>query len=216
LTMKALLLDFDGTIMDTNDIIIASWQHTFRTLRGREGDRRTILGTFGEPLELSMRNLFPEVPSEKSLWTYRNYQRENFLSCIHLFPGVREMLDELQSRGCPMALVTSRLKYTTDQALDAFDLRRYFPVIVTADEVPRYKPDPQCAQIAMDRLGVVPEETVMVGDTVHDILCAKNAGVTAVLVAWSMTLSGKGRSDFAPSEAPNALIDTPEQLLEMI
>lgn len=214
--MKTLLLDFDGTIMDTNDIIIDSWQHTFRTLRGEEGDRRAILDTFGEPLEMSMRNMFPDVPEEESLHIYRTFQRDNFVSRIHMFPGIREMLDELQARDCPMALVTSRLKFTTDQALDAFDLRKYFPVVVTADEVTRHKPDPQSAKIAMDKLGAAPEETIMVGDTLHDILCAKNAGVRAALVSWSLTLSGKGKSDFAPGQAPDILIDTPAQLLELI
>ena len=53
--IDTVLFDFDGTVMDTNNVILMSWQHTFRTLRGREEDREVIVKTFGEPLELTMK-----------------------------------------------------------------------------------------------------------------------------------------------------------------
>ena len=211
-----ILFDFDGTIMDTNDVIIQSWQHTYRTYRGEEGDEDVILGTFGETLEYTMKNLFPEVPLEEALLVYRTYQRENFLKDISLVPGIIELLDELKDRGCLMAMVTSRLRYTTDQALDAFDLNKYFQYVVTADEVTRAKPDPQCVEMALEKLGSSPQRSIMTGDTIHDILCAKNAGITSVLVDWSITLGGKRREDFPADEVPDHIITDPMQLLELL
>lgn len=211
-----VLFDFDGTIMDTNEVIIQSWQETFRTLAGREEDRDVLLKTFGEPLEYTMRNFFPEVPVEKGLEIYRGYQRDNFLNDIQLFPGIRDLLDELSARQIKMALVTSRLKHTTMQAIDKFDMEKYFGYVVTADDVTRHKPDPQSALIALDKIGSRPEQTIMIGDTLFDILCARNAGCTSVLVSWSLSLADKLKDGFAPEEEPDRIIDDPAQILQML
>ena len=211
-----ILFDFDGTVMDTNDVIIQSWQHTYRTLRGEEGDLDQILATFGETLEYTMMNLFPEAPLDEAIAIYRRYQRDNFLSDIKMVPGMRELLDELLDRGYVMAMVTSRLRYTTDQALEEFDLGKYFRYVVTADDVTRAKPDPQCVEMALEKLGSSPEKTIMTGDTIHDILCARNAGVESVLVGWSLTLGERAMVDFAPEEAPDHIISEPAELLKIL
>ncbi|MBQ9015629.1 MAG: HAD-IA family hydrolase [Firmicutes bacterium] len=214
--INTVLFDFDGTIMDTNDVIIQSWQTTFRALEGREEDVDTLLRTFGEPLEKTMRDFFPSHPLEQALEIYRGYQRDNFLSDIHLFPGIRELLEELSGRQIRMALVTSRLKSTTMQALDAFDLRKYFRFVVTADDVTRHKPDPQSIEIALDHLGSKPEDTIMVGDSPFDIHCARNAGVKPVLVSWSVTLAKQLQEGLPPEQTPDAIIDDPMQLLQLM
>ena len=97
--IDTVLFDFDGTVMDTNNVILMSWQHTFRTLRGREEDREVIVKTFGEPLELTMKKFFPEVPAEEALEVYRSFHRDNFGELINLFPGMRELLAEVKRRG---------------------------------------------------------------------------------------------------------------------
>ena len=214
--INTVLLDFDGTIMDTNEVIIQSWQETYRQLQGREEKREVILKTFGEPLEYSMKNVFPEVPAEKSVGIYREYQRMNFLGSIELFPGIRELLDELLARDYAMALVTSRLKYTVNQALDQFDLRKYFKTVVTADDVTRHKPDPQCVEIVLNQMNADPKYTLMVGDTIHDMQCAHNANIMPVLVSWSITLGGKKISDFEKKQAPAHILSEPRQLLEIL
>ena len=211
-----VLFDFDGTIMDTNEVIIQSWQETFRTLAGREEDRDVLLKTFGEPLEYTMRNFFPEVPVEKGLEIYRGYQRDNFLTSIELFPGISELLDELSQRQVKMALVTSRLRHTTEQALDRFDLNKYFGYVVTADDVTKHKPDPQSINIALEKIGSSPEHSLMVGDTLFDIQCAKNAGCRSVFVSWSVSLAEKLDEGFGPDERPDEIITDPLQILKML
>ena len=214
--IETILFDFDGTIMDTNEVIIQSWQTTFRELTGREEDRDVLLATFGEPLEGTLQNFFPDVPLEESLAIYRGYQRDNYLPNIHLFPGIRELLDELHARQVPMALVTSRLRLTTDQALDAFDLSKYFRYVVTANDVTRHKPDPQCIQIAMQKLDASPDSTLMVGDSKHDILCAHNANVTSALVSWTVTMADQLEEGLPPELTPDAIIHDPRQILDML
>ena len=59
--IDTVLFDFDGTVMNTNDVILMSWQHTFRTLENREEDPERLINTFGEPLEQTMKKFFPDV-----------------------------------------------------------------------------------------------------------------------------------------------------------
>ena len=156
--IDTVLFGFDGTGMDTNNVIRMSWQHTFRTLRGREEDREVIVKTFGEPLELTMKKFFPEVPAEEALEVYRSFHRDNFGELINLFPGMRELLAEL---------------------------------------------------------GSSQETSIMLGDTLFDLLCAKNAGVRSVLVSWSLALHGMTKEDLGEA-APDYIIQKPEELLEII
>ena len=70
--IDTVLFDFDGTIMDTNNVILMSWQHTFRTLENREEDESKLTATFGEPLEYTLERFFPDVPVEESIEVYRS------------------------------------------------------------------------------------------------------------------------------------------------
>ena len=214
--IDTVLYDFDGTIMDTNDVIIGSWQHVYKTLRGEKGDLTYILSTFGEPLEYSMETSFPEVSKEESVKIYRDWQKEHFLDMIHLFPGVEEMLAEVKARGYRTSIATSRLSESLHRALSHFDLYKYFDAIVAVEDIEEAKPAPDTIFKALDKLNAKPENAIMMGDSRLDILCARNAGVPSVLVGWSATLAGKTKEDFAPGEAPDFIIQKPEELFEII
>ena len=214
--IDTVLFDFDGTIMDTNDVIIGSWQHVYNTLRGEDGDMEYILSTFGEPLELSMENSFPEVPMEESVQIYRDWHHENFMDMIKLFPGIEEMLKEVRTRGYKTGIATSRLRKSLNMGLDKYDLKQYFDVIVAVEDVEAAKPAPDMIYKVLDMLDSKPETAIMVGDSRLDIACARNAGVPSVLVGWSATLAGKTKEDFAPGEAPDYIIQTPEELFDII
>jgi len=214
--IDTVLYDFDGTIMDTNDVIIGSWQHVYKTLRGEEGDLTYILSTFGEPLEYSMETSFPEVSKEESVKIYRDWQKEHFLDMIHLFPGVEEMLAEVKARGYRTGIATSRLSESLHRALSHFDLYKYFDAIVAVEDIEEAKPAPDTIYKVLDKLNARSENAIMMGDSRLDILCARNAGVPSVLVGWSATLAGKTKEDFAPGEAPDFIIQKPEELLEII
>ena len=214
--IDTVLFDFDGTIMDTNDVIIGSWQQVYKTLRGEEGDLTYILSTFGEPLEYSMETSFPEVSKEESVKIYRDWQKEHFLDMIHLFPGVEEMLAEVKARGYRTGIATSRLSESLHRALSHFDLYKYFDAIVAVEDIEEAKPAPDTIYKVLDKLNAKPENAIMMGDSRLDILCARNAGVPSVLVGWSATLAGKTKEDFAPGEAPDFIIHDPAELLDII
>ena len=208
-----VLFDFDGTVMDTNNVIIQSWQHTFRTLENREEDLDKIIKTFGEPLEVTMRNLFPHVPVEESIAIYRSYHYNNFGELISVFPGMKELIRELKGRGCKLGLVTSRLRKTTMQGLEKYGLAEFFDAVVTADDTSKHKPDPEPVNIALEKLGSRPENSIMVGDTMFDILCARNAGVKSVLVSWALAVTEEEKNG---PDGPDHTIEKAEELLALI
>lgn len=211
--IDTVLFDFDGTVMDTNDVILKSWQHTFKTLTGKEGDEEYIFSTFGEILEDSMRKTFPNHDTKKVVDIYRSYHYDNFIDLIHLFPGIEDLLKEIKNRHHKMALVTSRMARTTMQAVDAFDLDRYFDEIVTMEDCTKFKPDPQPIEIALKRVDSLKENSVMVGDSMLDLGCAKNAGVPFAMVGWSVAVDPyllKG------DETPELIISEPKDLLDIL
>lgn len=208
-----VLFDFDGTIMDTNDIIIKSWQHTFFTLEGKERPEAEILATFGEPLQITMERFLPDYDTEEAIEIYRSYQFEHYHDLIELFPGMEELIVRLKQEGYKLGVVTSRLRNSTEIGLNKFHLMQYFEAIVSADDTSKHKPDPEPVLIALEKLNSKPEEAVMIGDSMFDVLCAQNARVEAVLVSWAMAAKAQGK---AGEIKPEYMIEEAGDLLEIL
>ncbi len=183
-----VLFDFDGTVA------------------GKEREVSEIARTFGEPIVQTMKRLFPQVPVEESLKIYRSYQYDYFDDLVTLFPGMKELLVKLRKTGYKTGLVTSRMRNTTFRGLEKFELTDLFDAVVTCDDTSVHKPDPEPVFIALEKLGTKPEKTVMLGDTMYDIMCANNAGVTSVLVGWAIApteeeIKGENGPDFIMKDA---------------
>jgi pyrophosphatase PpaX len=205
--INTVLFDFDGTLVDTNAVIIESWQHTFRTLEGKERPLEDIIKTLGEPLVVTMAKLFPHMDTSETIPIYRDFQRDNFIENVSLFPGMGELVVTLKRKGYKLGLVTSRMKRSTTLGLEKFKLKEYFDVIITADDTDKHKPDPEPVNIALEKLDSKAEESILIGDSRFDILCAKNAGVKSILVAWSIAF---------PEEVPDYIIKTAEEVFQIL
>lgn len=210
--ITTVLFDFDGTLIDTNEIIIQSFQHTFKTVLGQEKPVADIIKTFGEPLSLTMSKML-DIPPEEAVEIYRSYHYKKFDELICIFPGMLELIKELKSRGCKLAIVTSRLRNTTIQGLKKYDLEQYFDYIVTADDTDKHKPDPTPINIALEKLNSRPEETLMIGDSMFDILCAHNAGVKSVLVGWAIAVTDEDK--IGPNK-PTYIVERADEILGLL
>lgn len=210
---NTVMFDFDGTIMDTNKVILQSWQHTFRTFEGRERTAEEIYSTFGEPLYITMKKVLPNIPLEESTAVYRSYHYDNFTDLISVFPGMLELLKDLKERNHKIGLVTSRLWPTTQIGLDKYGMQQYFDTIVTGDDCNNFKPDPEPVNIALERLKSRPEESIMVGDTMFDILSARNAGVQSALVSWALAVS---EEEINGKNSPDYIIKHPDDVLDIL
>ena len=215
--IKAILFDYDGTLMDTNDLIIASWQHMAKTFIGHELESEEMLSTFGKPLEDCMEETRVRYGLSCSKYdmcdVYRAYQKDHLKEQRHPFPGTREMLEGLKAKGVKLGIVTSRFNASTEEGLRYFDLWDYFDGMVGADDTSIHKPNPEPALLCCEKLGVDPKECLMVGDSVFDLQCGHRAGNDACFVKWSLCTS----LEKAIAEAdPEFIIETPQELINML
>ena len=208
-----ILFDFDGTLANTNGLVLGSWKHAFRVLRGIEQCDEFIKKTFGEPLGVSMQKFFPEVPVDEAIDIYRSHQKDIFEEAIEPFPGMVELIKELKSRGYKVAVTTSRMYNSTMVGLRKFGLDEVLDVIVTAEDTTKHKPDPEPALITLEKLGAKPEEALLIGDSMFDIKCAHNAGIKAVLVGWAEAVS---EEDLNGPDRPEYFMEKPEDLFDII
>lgn len=211
--IDTVLFDFDGTLVDTSNIILNSWKHTFNVLEREAPSDEVLMKTFGEPLVTTLEKFFPDVDIEKSLKIYTNYQVDGFGKKTTLFPGMGKLVRELKCRGYKTGLVTSRRKKTTFDGLKWFGLDSWFDAVVTVEDVTEHKPSPQPINICLEELDSIPGKSIMVGDSLFDILCAKNAGVKSVLVNWTLSFDDEDRTG---ENAPDFCIDIAEELFDCL
>ncbi len=222
--INTIIFDFDGTIADTNRLIIDSWHAVYRAYTGKDGDEDYILSTFGEPLYHSMAKAFPDKDLEETVSIYRNYQKEIFNDEISIFPGMDELIRNLKAHEFKLGIVTSRLKASTLQGLKVFGLDDIVDEIVTVEDTDKHKPDPEPAVICLERLGANPDEAIMVGDSLFDMGCGKNAGMKTVMVGWSAAANGTLESvavqgiseEESKSFVPDYIIEKAEDLWKII
>ncbi|MCI5687692.1 MAG: HAD-IIIA family hydrolase [Emergencia sp.] len=213
MAIKTILFDFDGTVANTNRLIIDSWQHVFRTVHGKEADEADIKATFGEPLGISMVKNFPDMNPEDAIDMYRSHQKDIYEEMIEPFPGIVELLKGLKEKGYQVGIVTSRLRNSTMIGLRKFGLAETADCIVTCEDTDKHKPDPEPALIALEKLSAKAEETLMVGDSMFDIKCAHNAGIKAVMVGWAEAIT---EADLTGPDRPEYCIEKAEDLYDIL
>ena len=210
MAIKNILFDLDGTLLDTNELIIQSFKHTYKRHLNKHVDKEEIIKSFGEILKITLDREFGEY-SEEAIKTYRGFQVENFEKLIAIHNGVGAGVKELHRLGYKLGIVTSRLNESTVKGLKHFGLVDYFESIISADDTEIHKPDPTPAFMALVRLGGKPEETIIVGDSPFDILCGKNAGITSVAVGWSAL-----PMDIILKCEPDYVVESMEELMVLI
>jgi pyrophosphatase PpaX len=214
-----ILFDLDGTLIDTTELILASFVWTFEHhLPGRLPTRDALVHTFGRSLPAVLRELAaahgaadPEVVASQMLASYRDFQLERHDTLIRPFPGVAEMLRELRARQYRLGLVTSKREGFARRGLRLFCLDDLFEVAIFHDDTTRHKPDPEPLLLAADRSGVPPGEVVYVGDSIHDVAAGRAAGMRTMAVLW-------GPFERAVLERAGAdhIVETPEDLVKLM
>lgn len=209
--ITTILYDYDGTLFDTLEIIMASWQHAYKHYFGKEMPREHIEKTFGEPLVRTIQRDFPNEDVQEVIEVYRSVANTKFGELITVFPGMSEVIKVLHSKGYKQGIVTSRIRFSTVLGLDQFDLSQYMDGIICADDTTKHKPDPEPILLALDKLGARPEEAVIIGDSPYDINGGKNAGIKTALVSWALL-------DDEEKQAlkPDYLIQEAKDILEII
>ncbi|GIQ71525.1 pyrophosphatase PpaX [Xylanibacillus composti] len=186
---RTVLFDLDGTILDTNELIIESFQHVFREHMSKEIAREALIQQMGRPLDAQLRFFSGRTEAEEVddlRQAYRTYNVSRHDELVTAFPHTREVLDRLKREGVRLGVVTSKVRMTTERGLRHCGLYEFMEAIVTVEDVVMPKPHPEAVQKAMQALDAEAGQTWMVGDSPYDVEAAKLAGVQAIGVGWSL------------------------------
>jgi pyrophosphatase PpaX len=208
--ITTLLFDLDGTLIDTNELIISSFIHTLNHYYPDQYKREDVLPFMGPPLA----DTFMKIDSERvdeMIERYRKYNLENHDLLVKEFDGVYETIQALHEQGYKMAIVSTKIRDTVIKGLRLTKLDKFFDVVVGLDDVNHAKPDPEPLQKALQQLGSTPDEALMIGDNSHDILGGKNAGTKTAGVAWS----AKGKEYLAQFE-PDYMLEHIQDLFDIL
>lgn len=202
--LEAVLLDFDGTIVDTTDLIYQSMRHATRKVLGREMSREALMANVGQPLPRQM-ELFDREKVQELLRTYSLFNEEHHDALIREFPAVEASLARLYDEGLGLAVVTSKRRPSVLMTLDSFPgLRAIMDVFVTMEDTAEHKPHPAPLLKGLELLGnVPPEKAAYVGDAPFDVAAARAAGVVSVAVSWGAFAEDVLRAARADHLAPN-------------
>ncbi len=180
--MKTIIFDLDGTLLDVREGFYWQFQELTRHYDGAPIAREMIAASAHGTTEQIVRTLVrnTKVPFDDILRHHHAIRLESYDRFLKLYDGVDELLPILKRMGWQVAALTSGNALTVS-CLDRTGIRQHFDSIVTADHVKNPKPHPEGIDIILAQLKSDPEEAVVVGDTVVDILVGKNGGVSKTI-----------------------------------
>lgn len=208
--ITTLLFDFDGTLLDTNELIIQTFEHVLEKYYPGKYDRKDILPFLG-PTLLETFSLVDPDRTEELIQEYRTWNKRMHDELSIEFDGVSETLNLLKAAGMRMAVVSTKKNDMVMRGIGLLDVEGVFEVVIGLDDVTNPKPDPEPILLALERLGASKDESLMIGDNYHDIVGGKNAGVRTAGVAWS----AKGES-FLQTFHPDYMLHHISDLLKII
>ncbi|MBN2259750.1 MAG: HAD-IA family hydrolase [Clostridiales bacterium] len=183
--IKGIIFDMDGTLIDTNDLVINCIQDTVEKFMGYHPEKESFVEILGKPLEDQML-YFDESHKKEMVNYYRKMYTQKRDQETKMFPDVMEMLINLKKMGIIMGVVSNKGRNGIDHVLKKFGLIDYFDITISASDVVNKKPHPEAVYKVLEKWQLASEEVIFVGDSDNDILIANNAGILSVLVDWTI------------------------------
>ena len=211
MTIKAVLFDIDGTLVDSNDFHVAAWQQVFRD-KGADFDDQTVHDQIGKGTDMLVPTLFPDADKaeqERMGDAHGAIFKSRFLDRVVPFAGAHALLERVRDSGRQVALASSASAEELDHYIDLMDVRDIVTVTTTSDDVENTKPAPDIFAKALEKLAPLQaHEVVVVGDTPYDIEAAGKCGIAAVGVR-----TGKFGDDVLRDAGATAIYDSVAALL---
>lgn len=182
---ELIIFDWDGTLMDSAATIVDCIQAACAELGLTVPSREAASHIIGLGLKDALTRLLPDLPTEQYPRLVEAYRRHYLARDMHipLFPGAVDLLADLHARGHLLAVATGKARRGLERAFRHSGLGRYFHASRTADET-FSKPHPAMIVELLEELEVAADRALMVGDTSHDLLMARNAGVAALAAGY--------------------------------
>lgn len=211
---RLVILDFDGTLGDTQSLIVRTMQQTIKALRLPERTDAECSAMIGLPLKQTFTKLIPmaDEMGDACANTYRRlFWENNKPGAVPLFTGVYDTLRLLYERGHVLTVASSRLRESLEGYLREFKIDGFISYIVSASDTEHAKPEPDMVLMTLCETGFQPAEAIVVGDTVFDIKMAHSAGVDAVGVTY-----GNGKRQDMLREGAEHIIDSFPPLADIV
>jgi phosphoglycolate phosphatase len=213
--MKLLILDFDGTIGDTNPLITSTMQRTLKELQLPVCSVEECSRTIGLPLEQGFMGVLhtsdPSVGDRCATVYRRIFSASNQPGLVPVFPHVLESIHFFYNQGVIITLASSRGHASLQSFVNEMHLESYVSYILGADDVKRSKPDPYPVQKILRTFSVDPQDTLVVGDTKFDILMGKRAGTKTCGVTY-----GNGYREELELAGADMIVDDFGQIPELL
>lgn len=209
---KAILFDLDGTLTESGEGITKSVQYALEKVGKPEPDLEKLRVFVGPPL-LEQFMKYADLDEETGRQAVAYYRERYSVTGIfenRVYPGVKEMLEELRMKGYLLAVASSKPENYVKQILDYFELTPYFHEIVGSEMNGNRTRKSQVIEEALIRLKLSGhrEQVLMVGDKEHDVLGAREAGVECVAVSY-----GYGTMEELEAANPLRIVDSAKELL---
>lgn len=209
--IKAILFDFDGTLIDTNELIFESYRVAFKTVLNREIGMDEMLTLYGKPLFSSLMQ-YGEA-GRRLYEVYREFNERNHDFIAKPFDGVYEGVKMLRDNGFLIGIVTSKRLHLVNRGIEKIlNMGGLFDLIVTPDDTEKTKPDPEPVLYACKKLNVAPDAAVFVGDSVFDMQAGKAAGTKLCAVKYSVTKSEQ-LMEFEPEYYVNSIAEFAREVI---
>ncbi|MEJ5305662.1 MAG: HAD family hydrolase [Ignavibacteria bacterium] len=181
---KGIIFDIDGTLTSTNELIFATFNHIAQKYEGRTYSDEEIISMFGPTEDVILREKFNGDKFKEVYDEYYRFYRENHPRMADLYPGIVDILEELKKRKILISIFTGKGRKTTEITLEILGIKDFFDLIVTGDDVINHKPSPEGIFKFLETYNLNKNEVLMVGDSLADIIAAKEAGIDIASVVW--------------------------------
>ncbi len=210
-TIQTFLFDLDGTLIDSIRLILDSYHHTLAAHGLPQRTDEDWLRGVGTPLNVQFAEWHDQGMLDALIATYREYNLANHDRMVTVYPGIVAAVDAIRRAGRRTGLVTSKNRSGAQRGLALAKLEPMMDVLVCADEVANPKPHPEPVEKALALLGADPATTVYVGDSIHDMVSGRDAGVRTAAALWGPF----GREHLAGA-TPDYWLESPADLLALL
>jgi HAD superfamily hydrolase (TIGR01509 family) len=189
--IRALIFDFDGTIIDSETPVFEGWKQTYAE-HGHELPLERyveIIGTAAHSFDphAHLEGLIGRRLDREQLTAERQLKHRAVIYSNDTLPGVRAWIEEATALRMPLAIASSSQQWWVDSNLDRLKLRDHFKVLRTREMVVAAKPAPDLFLAALDGLGLKPHEAIVIEDSAHGVTAAKTAGLFTIAVPNPVT-----------------------------